>query len=378
MGVSLVIGNRLSKRIFMIEDCVILGGGIAGLSAANRLAEAGKSPLIIEAGKFPSHRICGEFLSHECLSILRQWDIPLSNHISQCCFFCGDVNLALRLPLQSGACSRFILDTKLLERAVTKGARAMTETTVTALKIPDKDSSYYELHLSNGQKLLAKQLMIGTGRIPRIPEVKKDVPLKYVGMKAHFQGIDLEHDLEMFCFPGGYLGMSAIGENVTNIACIVSKKEFSLHNNPQEFLLKLQESQPIFRKRLEKSKMLFPNWLSGEVPEFGIRQNPSWDGVYWIGDAAGGIPPVSGDGLAIAITSGYMAADYFLQSNSHEFKNAWIKRYKKRFYYAKLLHSLLRKPYLGRLALGIGKAFPSLPSLLWKLTREVESGNSGI
>ncbi len=46
----------------MIEDCVIVGGGVAGLSAANRLADAGLSPLIVEASKYPAHRICGEFL----------------------------------------------------------------------------------------------------------------------------------------------------------------------------------------------------------------------------------------------------------------------------------------------------------------------------
>ncbi len=65
----------------MVEDCVIIGGGVAGLCAANYLTDAGLRPLIIESGNFPSHRICGEFLSHESLPILQNWQIPITNNI---------------------------------------------------------------------------------------------------------------------------------------------------------------------------------------------------------------------------------------------------------------------------------------------------------
>src|SRR5882762_3377546 len=38
--------------------------------------------------------------------------------------------------------------------------------------------------------------------------------------------------------------------------------------------------------------ILFPDWLIGKTPGFGMKQNPSWHNVYWIGDAAGVIPPI--------------------------------------------------------------------------------------
>ena len=104
----------------MIEDCVIVGGGVAGLSAANQLADAGLSPLIIEANAFPAHRVCGEFLSHECLPILQQWNIPVSNRINGSRLFSGTKKVEFQFPYPSGSCSRTILDWLLLDTSSTE------------------------------------------------------------------------------------------------------------------------------------------------------------------------------------------------------------------------------------------------------------------
>jgi flavin-dependent dehydrogenase len=350
----------------MIEDCVIVGGGVAGLSAANTLADRGLSPLIIESGKFPAHRICGEFISHECLPILQRWDIPVSQAITGCRFYSGQNKVELEFPYPSGSCSRYLLDSSLLERAKQKGARALTETSVLSLNI---QSENYELVLSNGQMIKARHLMIGTGRIPKMPGMQEVKELKYFGFKSHFKGIHSNQDVEIHNFKGGYLGISNVDSETTNIACIVHK---NLVENPALFMEKLiqDESLPFFKERMLNAEMLFPNWLTGQVPEFGIRDNPSWDRVFWIGDAAGSIPPVSGNGLAIAITSGHMAANFYLDSNAAEFKKAWLARYKKRFFIAKCLHRLMIHPQISPIAIKLGSKLPWLPHYIWKLTRE--------
>ena len=258
----------------MVEECVIVGGGIAGLSAANQLADAGLNPLLIEAGQFPAHRICGEFLSHECLPILRRWDIPISSPIEQCRFFNGSKKIEFQLPFQSGSCSRFILDSLLLERAKRKGARALTETAVVSLNIPEHPSENYELVLSGGQAIHARHLLIGTGRIPRSPGVKVGNDLKYVGFKAHFEGVSQNRDVEIHTFDGGYLGISNVDGKTTNIACIANLDCVAEMPQPEMFLLKLQQdkSLPFFNERMLNARMIFPNWLVGKIPEFGIRE----------------------------------------------------------------------------------------------------------
>ena len=63
--------------------------------------------------------------------------------------------------------------------------------------------------------------------------------------------------------------------------------------------------------------MVFPRWLSrkntrnlesGKIPLGGKE-------FFGLGMRPGSIPPVCGEGLAIAVTSGCMAADYYLKSN---------------------------------------------------------------
>lgn len=195
------------------------------------------------------------------------------------------------------------------------------------------------------------------------------LPLKYVGFKAHFEGIPLDA-IEMHLFEGGYLGISRITDHTANIACLIKKESFLASLSPDHLISRLQKERTIFKERMANARMLFPQWLIGELPEFGIRTNPDWDRVFWIGDAAGSIPPLCGDGLALAVSSGCMAADYLLQSDAKQFQKAWLKRVKKRFFYAKQLHKIMLNPLTSTLAFKIGNLFPQLPIHLWKATRE--------
>ena len=227
---------------------------------------------------------------------MQQWNIPISNQICGGRFFSGTKKVEFQFPYPSGSCSRYILDAMLLERAKQNGARAITETTVLSLKIPEYPAGNYELVLSNGQTIQSRHLMIGTGRIPRLPGVNELKVLKYTGFKAHFKGIIPNKNVEIHTFNGGYLGISNIDDEITNVACIVNKNCVEKMQQPEMFMLKLQEvtSLPFFHERMLNAHMVFPNWLIGQIPEFGIRKNPSWEKVFWIGDAAGSIPPVCG------------------------------------------------------------------------------------
>lgn len=356
----------------MIEDCVIIGGGVAGLSAANRLADAGISPLIIEASTYPSQRMCGEFFSYECLPLLHSWDIELPQRITHCRFIRGENEVAFVLPSPSQSCSRYVFDIQLLERAQKKGARVLTQTKVLSLSPPKQSTDNFQLTLSNGEKIEARHLMIGTGRLPKMGEKQGKTEFRYTGFKAHFSSIPTSRGVvEMHSFDGGYLGVSSIDQGTTNVACLVDKKKLMTYKDPIHFLddLLQKKTMRLLNKQMSQARMLFPQWLVGDIPEFGIRQNPSIDRIFWMGDAAGSIPPISGEGLAIAITSGCMAADYFLGFDAHAFKKAWLKRYEKRFYMAMILHKMMLKKGGSYLAFKACQTFPSLPSYLWSCTR---------
>ena len=209
--------------------------------------------------------------------------------------------------------------------------------------------------------------MIGTGRLPQLKDHFTSPPV-YAGFKAHFAGIEMHNTLEMHCFDGGYVGISPIGNGIVNVACLTRLDQMPPQGDFMQSLLARNNMQR-FSQRLAKGRMLFPTWLTGKVPEFGLRKNPNWPNVFWIGDAAGSIPPVCGDGLGIAITTGVMAAEYFVGKNADEFQRDWLQCYRQRFFWGRLLHEVVQRPSLNQLALGCCRLFPSLPSKIFSLTR---------
>lgn len=358
----------------MLEDCIIIGGGVAGLSAANQLVDAGMKPLIIDGGGYPSHRICGEYFSHEALPILQKWDLSLTGRINSVQFIKHNQNIRFDLPKPAGGCSHYEFDVRLLERAVKKGARLTCNTLVTRLSVPSHINENFYLELSNHQRLTARHLIIGTGKLPSIEGFNVALPeTKYVGFKAHFEGIERQDCLEMHIFEGGYLGIANIDEKTANIAGLIHKN-FLGKSPPEDILPTILNagSMQRFKIRMTNAHMIFPKWMIGQVPEFGIRNTPNWERVFFIGDAAGGIPPVSGEGLAIAITSGCMAADYLLNSDAQRFRLDWYSRYSKRYFWARILHYGMMKPWLCSAGMRACRFFPILPITAWRLTREKE------
>ena len=50
----------------------IVGGGLAGLTAAIHLSKIGYSVTLIEKNSYPKHKVCGEYISNEVLSYLNK------------------------------------------------------------------------------------------------------------------------------------------------------------------------------------------------------------------------------------------------------------------------------------------------------------------
>ncbi|TAE50818.1 MAG: FAD-dependent oxidoreductase, partial [Cytophagales bacterium] len=47
----------------MQYEVAIIGGGLAGLTNAILLANAGKKVILFEKNQYPFHRVCGEYIS---------------------------------------------------------------------------------------------------------------------------------------------------------------------------------------------------------------------------------------------------------------------------------------------------------------------------
>lgn len=335
-----------------MKNIVIVGGGIAGLSALNGLIDLGISATLIESGSYPSHKLCGEFLSPESIPLLTKWDVMPPTRIEKISIISDKDSFQFSLPLPACSESRFEFDIKLVNRAIKKGARILMNAKVVNI---EKDN----ILLDNGERLPYTDLIMSTGRL-----FGTTSPM-YYGFKGHFEGIDLQKELEMYPFKGGYGGISSIGKGQVNVACLIAKTH-NILNDPLKSLFLLA---PALKKRLEKGSLILTDWIIGQIPKFGIKNPPAWKNTYFIGDAAGTIPPATGLGLSLALNSGYMAAEFAKNGDYQGFKWNWTKRYAYVFKYGQALHYCFTHPTASRSILQLTKIFPQLPPKLFAWTR---------
>lgn len=351
----------------MKVDYVILGGGVAGLCAARRFIELGIHPLVIEAGSYPSHKVCGEFFSPSSVTMLKKWDIE-AIPIYQASLHSSSRILNFTFPFPAGSLSHLTLDTQLAYQISHLGATLLTETKVHELIPPTNTCDFHTLRLSSGETVLAKHLLIAAGRIPGF--FKNSPSKRYMGFKTHFAGLELNSTLNMFSFPGTYLGLVPVENDRANLACLTKIELVQKATSPKHFIESLVQQHPSLCRLLSSGRNLLDDWMETYVPDFGLRSPPNWPRAYWIGDAASTIPPASGNGLSLALASGYLAAEFAIRDDAAGFKKTWRKRCSSQIWFGKRLHDLFLHPGMVNGAIHLSRWIPSLAEKVFTLTRD--------
>lgn len=345
----------------------IIGGGTAGLCAAIRLSELGEEPIVIEGGSYPAHKICGEFLSPECIQVLHEWHIqPFP--ITQLMLKTSTSKLTFSFPSPAGGLSHLQLDPALAHHATLCGAKIKTNTLVTSFKPKQHSHDVHLIQLSNGETLEVSHVIIATGRIPSY-SIKAPL-MTYLGFKTHFKNIPSDGHLEMFSFPGAYLGIAPIEDNKFNVAGLAYLKKVKNFSHPHAFIEHLISQSPYLKSCFNQGENLLDQWMVTTLPAFGIKKTPDWLDTYFIGDAAVSIPPACGNGLAMAILGGRLAAEYSMLHKAEDFKIMWLKRCSSQMYWGKLLHKLMLNPFLGNPLLRLSHYFPCISKKVFDLTRQ--------
>jgi flavin-dependent dehydrogenase len=254
----------------------------------------------------------------------------------------------------------------------------MSQTRVVAFTPPKDKHSPFQAILSNETVVEAKAALISTGRLvshsspkdasdkeQRKETQKSSPPPCYFGFKTHLTQIDLDDCLEMHLIPNGYIGLSMVDRHTANLAGLV---KLSKKRDRTETIEELLAHAPRLKERIQEAKPLFP-WMEGHLPSFGWRTIPTWPNSYFIGDAAAVLPPASGAGLAMAITSGQLAALHAHEASDEAFRQIFLLKYGSALRWAKALHLLFTHPALrvsGSLAISL---FGKLPDLLFQKTR---------
>jgi len=301
---------------------LVIGGGPAGAMVALRLASAGRKVVLVEKESGPHDKVCGEFLSREAVGYLRQAGIePLdlgAISIRTLRLSAGGKVVEAPLPFQALSLSRRILDAALLTRAEETGVQILRGTAVESLK---SEGNRWIASLGGGDSIRAPHVFLATGKhdlrgFARRPAKQSDlVGFKMYWRLAPAQVRKLRECMELYLFPGGYGGLSLIEGGVVNLCLVVRRAtlrscdgwpqvlDFILRDNHRLHLL-LEGATPLWTRPLAISPIPYG---------YLIRES---GGLWCVGDQAAVIPSFTGDGISIALHSGALAAQMFVEGQS--------------------------------------------------------------
>ncbi|HEY1170736.1 MAG TPA: FAD-dependent monooxygenase [Verrucomicrobiae bacterium] len=277
-----------------MKPITIIGGGLAGLTLGIALRKEGVPVTIYEAGQYPRHRVCGEFLSGEGLEILRGWGIgdaamrEGAREAKTVKWYAEDtVTEVMSLPKPALCISRYRLDGILAEMFVKMGGHLLTGSRYTG---------------DYGQGVVR-----ATGR-----QVQTEAEgWRWIGIKAHATGVTLEADLEMHLRADAYVGMCQVENDRTNICGLFRTKEPIGELKTRWEGLLLGGKNYTLTKKLKN--VTFDKESLSFVAGLPIKSFQNDDiGVLSVGDSSAMIPPVTGNGMSLAVESGRLASEAIL------------------------------------------------------------------
>jgi flavin-dependent dehydrogenase len=170
--------------------------------------------------------------------------------------------------------------------------------------------------------------------------------------------------------------MSEIEGGAANV-CLLAREPALRGRDVPAFLAWMRDQNPRLREWLAQAEPLQEKWLCISQIPF-LRKGPLVGDVLMAGDAAGLIAPLAGDGIAMALRSGALAAARtrdFLDGRltarrlRRSYASAWRREFGTRLILGRALQALMLRPRLLSRALRALDAAPSLGDYLVARTR---------
>lgn len=366
-------------------DVAIIGGGLAGLAAAIQCAKTGHSTIVFEKGKYPFHKVCGEYVSLESWNFLRELGLPLQEMnlplIDTLVLTAPDGTMfTTKLPQGGFGISRYQLDLLLAGIAKQKGVTLLEETRVDEVSFDDN----FHLHF-HSKKITARACCAAYGKRSNLDIKWKRNFLEgsdkrldnYVAVKYHIRTDWQKNVIGLHNFKNGYCGISKIEDDNYCLCYMMKAENLKAYGNNIK-----QAEENILYKNPHLKKIFSECDICSEFPVTISQINFNYktqteNHMLMIGDAAGMITPLCGNGMSIALHTGKIAAvlmtGFLAEKISRQqmetlYKKEWDHLFSRRLRTGRTLQRFFGSNRLSNWFVQTCKLFPFLSKPLIKMT----------
>jgi geranylgeranyl reductase family protein len=339
-----------------LKRVAVLGGGPAGAFAAAELASAGVETVVLDE-KLAWEKPCGGGLTYKAYHtypFLLQNDVP-KKRITETVLAApgaGEAMLKLQEPLL--IYSRFDLNRLLLERAERAGAR-IEQARVTGI---ERQGGGWRLRTKSGS-LDTDFCVVATGARNPLREVGTQMgPADLMSALGYYVPGERDRiDIQFLPRLEGYIWVFPRCGHLSVGICGKGEPAQALRARLERYMAEKGISS--------KGASFFSHVLPSLETRSWKKNRLAGDGWIAVGDAAGLVDPITGEGIYYAVRSADLAAKALLSECAPEEKALAYRRMLRKDFSADLEFSsrLAKKIFLGRFLLG------SVPARMVQFTR---------
>ena len=357
-------------------DVAIVGGGLAGLSLSILCSRSGYTTILFEKEIYPFHKVCGEYISFESWNFMNDlgldlaaFDLPVIKKLLVSSP--GGQLITSDLDLGGFGISRYFLDNELKELAVQNGVVVCDGTKVDDVVYTENDFS-----VSFGKQTITSKITTGSfGKRSNLDvKWKRKFALKkhgklnnYLGIKYHIKTDFPANMIALHNFKDGYCGISKI-EKDEYCLCYLTKAENlkRANNSIPEMEKMILGKNPFLKEIFGHSEFLFEKPVTISQISFD-KKEPVENHILMVGDAAGMIAPLCGNGMSMALHSSKIAfaeIDLFLrnrisrQDMERNYSQKWKSLFSTRLLRGRRIQRLFGHEFLTNKFISLVRHFP--------------------
>jgi geranylgeranyl reductase family protein len=332
-------------------DVIIAGAGPAGSGLAYHLASTEIKVIVVEAKKFPRDKVCGDGVSPVALAELHQMGITdttnfeKANEINHVGLFIKDKKVVIKLdkpevlPFHARIIPRLELDAWIYEAAKKAGADYLESHRIVDYDI-SSNAALVTVKNSEKEFQLKGRVLVGAdgsnSTIARkMHKGKPSKDFQLLGQRAYYKNVNGPRDrVDIYFSEENFPGIFWLfpkGSGGANIGIAqVSRTLPGSSSNVKESLLNHIKTNPDIQERIGNGKPddKMRGWpITFFNPDNSITDNR----LLLVGEAAGLINPLSGDGIQYALLSARWASQTLetcLKSN--DFSKTALNIYRKK------------------------------------------------